>query len=358
MKQFWKIRRIRKSIIVLVVLLIVVRAFMPLVVKNYVNRVLARGDGYTGHVNDVDLNLIRGAYEIEGVHILKTDSKIPVPFFTAERIDLSIYWRQIFKGALVGEVEVVEPQVNFVDGKGAAQSQNGEGKSWTKTVRELFPIRIDRFTVRNGRIRFRNFDSKPAIDLAILDLQATAENLTNSEKISKTLAATIRAHAHGTKTGRIELDLKLDPYASMPTFDLNSKFSDIRLPELNPFLKEYASLDVVSGSLDIVAEVFAKKGALKGYVKPLFRNLDILSWKQDVKKQKDNLLEIFWEGIVGGVGEILENQPKDQFATKIPIKGRVDDPKTDVLTVLAGVLKNAFVRALIPRYDNTVGERR
>lgn len=60
-------------------------------------------DEYTGKVEDIDIALIRGAYVIDGIEILKRDTGQTaavdtVPFFSCPNIDLSIHWKALFEG--------------------------------------------------------------------------------------------------------------------------------------------------------------------------------------------------------------------------------------------------------------------
>jgi len=90
-----------------------------------------------------------------------------------------------------------------------------------------------------------------------------------------------------------------------------------------------------------------KEGQVDGYVKPLFRDLKVLSLSKDIKE--DNVFEFFWEALVGGVAELLKNPPRDQVGTLIPFTGDMTGPSTDVLAAIGNVLRNAFVRAYLPR---------
>src|SRR5438552_14901605 len=67
---------------VLAVLLVALRLALPHFVKNYVNRTLSEIPGYRGRVGDIDIALWRGAYTIHGLDLVKTDGKVPVPFFS------------------------------------------------------------------------------------------------------------------------------------------------------------------------------------------------------------------------------------------------------------------------------------
>lgn len=104
-KKTWS--RKKKIILIvlgsLLVLLIAIRIVLPYILLKFVNRELATIKGYYGHVDDIDVALIRGAYTIKKIRLDKTGGKIPVPFFSADVIDLSVEWSAIFSGALVGE---------------------------------------------------------------------------------------------------------------------------------------------------------------------------------------------------------------------------------------------------------------
>src|SRR5690349_20203561 len=96
----------RKTVIVLLavaLLLIAARVAMPYFVEDYANDKLASLDSYHGHVGDIDIHLWRGAYSIDDIEIVKTGASRPVPFFRADRLDLSVEWRSLFRGSIVSE---------------------------------------------------------------------------------------------------------------------------------------------------------------------------------------------------------------------------------------------------------------
>src|SRR5688572_7669468 len=111
--RFWRSKKLMALVAVLV-LLIGIRAALPEVIERYVNKTLDELEGYSGHIDDVDLALYRGAYQIEGVRIVKTGGKQPVPFFSASEIDLSVQWGALLDGEVVAEIDLHGPKVNFV----------------------------------------------------------------------------------------------------------------------------------------------------------------------------------------------------------------------------------------------------
>ena len=57
---------------------------------------------------------------------------------------------------------------------------------------------------------------------------------------------------------------------------------------------------------------------------------------------------------MAGVSRVFRNQPKNRFATKIPISGTFDKPNVNVLATLGNILKNEFVRAFTTEFEGNV----
>ena len=152
-----KIRRRQKFLIALAVLavaLIGLRIALPSIVKDRANAALQALENYDGSVDDIDLHLWRGAYRIQGIRIVKTGSKLPAPFFSADAIDLSVEWRSLLRGSLVGEGVFTSPDLNLIQAKSEKDSQLGEGVNWADRLEDLFPFRFNTIRVREGRVTF------------------------------------------------------------------------------------------------------------------------------------------------------------------------------------------------------------
>jgi uncharacterized protein YhdP len=333
---------LRVTLVVLVVAIAAARIAAPYLIKRYVNQELEQLDGYTGHVDDVDLNLWRGAYEVEGVRIDKTGGHVPVPFVALERLDLSVQWRALLHGEVVAKVAMFRPQVNFVKGPTKAQTQTGEETDWRKTLNDIVPLRIDRFTVVDGEVHYRDLHAQPKVDVFVDHLNATVTNLTNSEQISASRVARLNVQADIMRSGALRLDGSIDPFARRPTFDVRTRLEKLRIAKLNDFLKAYLDVDVEKGTLALYSELHAQRGAFHGYVKPLIEDLDVLDWPNE----KERPLEKIWEGLVGGVAVVFKNLPHDQLGSRIPLEGEFDKPKVEGWQALVSLLRNAFVRAL------------
>jgi hypothetical protein len=127
----------------------------------------------------------------------------------------------------------------------------------------------------------------------------------------------------------------------------------MNLVALNDFLRTYGKFDVERGTAGIFTEIAAADGRYEGYVKPVLEDIDVFSWQKEKRK---NVLQIFWQAIVGTAATVLKNQPKDRLATIVPISGEYqpDNTSADILSAIGGVLKNAFIRAIVPRLEKSV----
>jgi hypothetical protein len=345
-------RRRRTLFIVLgslLILLIAARIALPYILLRFVNRELTKIHGYRGHVDDIDVALIRGAYTIKRIKLDKTGGKIPVPFFSAAVIDLSVEWKALFNGALVGEIVARDPTLNFVKGPTAATSQTHVDKSWTQVVDDLMPLKLNRFEIINGSIHYRDFHSDPKVDIYARDIHIVAENLSNAKRHKALLPSTVAGSAD-VYGGSAKLNMKLDALAAVPTFDLNTALTDLDITHLNNYLRAYGNFDVQRGTISLYVEAAAKDGEIDGYAKPIIKNLKVANWKND----KESLGQKAWETVVGAAAWIFKNHRKNQLATQADFHGSVRNPDVSVWYIIGQVLRNAFIQALYPALDNSV----
>lgn len=343
-RKKWKI-----VLISILVLLIIARLLLPTIVLKYVNKTLAGIKGYYGHVEDIDIALIRGAYQINDLLLVKVDTvtnqRDTIPFFKTPQIDLSVEWRAIFKGKIVGEIEIAEPVLNFVKGKHKDEDVKQDTTDFKEVIKKLMPLTINHFTIKNGQVHFLDPYASPVIDVPMKNIDVQADNLSNVNDSNKVLPSTIKmtGELYG---GKMNMNIKLNAFEKQPTFDLNGGLESIEMRNLNPFFKKYGKFEVEKGTFAMYTEFAAKDGAFNGYVKPMIKEMDV--------DKKGNLAQLAWQSVVQGVDNLLENNKTDKVATKLPVKGRFDQPNTGLWTAISYVLRNAFVFALRPSIDNTI----
>lgn len=349
-KPFFKRRSVRIWLIVIGVLFIF-RLFLPTIVLHYCNKTLANMDGYYGEVRDIDISLYRGAYEIKDIYINKKDSASGVQtlFFRASHIDLSVEWSALLKGRIVGELIFDNASLYFTKDVTEISHVKKDTNDFRQLLEDFMPLKINRFEVKNSSLQYIDNTSKPKVDIALTNLYILALNLKNVVDSNSLLPATVKARGNAYE-GNVEVNIRLNPLARDATFDLDAEISKVNLVKLNDFMKAYAGVDVNKGEFGLYSELAAKEGNFTGYVKPLIKDLDVVG----PEDRNDAFFTKIWETIVGAVGEVFENQKKDQLATRIPLRGSFKNPNTDVLAAIWEVLRNAFIQALMPSVENKI----
>lgn len=340
-----------KIVIVVLAVLIVLRLLLPTIVLNFLNKSLANMKGYYGQIEDIDIALYRGAYKIKKLYLNKVDTitQEQTEFVKIKQTDLSIEWNALFNGKIVGEIYLEEPSVIFTKEKVETKQVIQDSSEFKKVFEQAMPLSVNKLEVQNGRIGYRDFTSKPNVDVKLTDLYLLAQNLTNSTEETDILPSPVKMNAT-IYEGRLTMDMGLNLLANDPTFDMTAELKNTNLVLLNEFMQAYGKFDVNKGEFGLYTEFAAKDGGFKGYVKPFIKDLDVRG-KED---QNDGFLQKTWESIVGGVGVVFKNQKKDQLATKVPIEGNFNNPDVNILEAIWQVLKNAFIKALMPSVDQQI----
>jgi hypothetical protein len=348
-----KITKKRKIVYIvlgsLLVLLIAFRIALPYILLRYVNRQLTLIKGYSGHVDDLDVSLYRGAYTLKDIRLDKTDGKIPVPFFSAKTIDLSIEWGALFHGSIVAKIGVLHPIINFAKGPTEATSQTKIDKSWTQVVDNLIPFKLNRLEISEGEIHYRDFYSSPKLDIFTKNVHILAENLSNAKHQKEQLPSTAEATAD-VYGGEASLHMKLDALNDKPTFEAKAELKKLDITRLNPFLQAYGNFDVKQGEISIYTEAAAKDDIIKGYTKPIIKDLKVINWKED----KDHPLKLAYKALISAVTWVFKNHSKDQLATRAEFEGSLKDPDINVWYIVGQLLRNAFIQALYPSLENSI----
>jgi hypothetical protein len=307
--------------------------------------------GYYGHIRDIDIALYRGAYKVNDMYLNKVDSASgkQTDFFRVKNIDLSVEWRALFHGKLVGEMEFNDPTLIFTKDRVELGDVKKDTNDFRKVLKDFMPLKVNSFQVNNGSLHYTDNTSSPRVDISLKKIRLLALNLKNVVDSNKTLPSTITATAAAYE-GNMQLNMKLNPLAPAATFDMNAEVQHVNLVLLNDFLKAYGKFDVHKGNFGLYSEMAAKNGQFKGYVKPLIKDLDVVG----PEDRHDSFFHKIWETIVGGAGEVFRNHKKDQVATKVPLEGNFKDPKIGTLDAIWEVIRNAFIQALLPSVDNQI----
>jgi hypothetical protein len=199
----------------------------------------------------------------------------------------------------------------------------------------------------DSELGFVNATTDPSYRLFIAGSDIRMTNLTNVGAGESSLA--VRGQFMGSGPARLDGTFRPDPDGA--DFDLDLAIEATDLVALNEMLQAHGNFDVASGTFELYSELVVQDGRIDGYVKPIFGEVNVYTAAQDRKK---NPFKRLWEGIVEGVGNLLENK-RDEVATVADLSGSVSDPKSSNLKVVMGLIENAFFDAILPGFERDAG---
>jgi hypothetical protein len=206
-------------------------------------------------------------------------------------------------------------------------------------------LKARRISVSGATLGFVNEQSTPRYRVFMADTDLLVENFTN-HRTEGTAVARLTGRFMGS--GATAVLATFRPETNGPDFDLDVKVENTNLRAMNDLLRAHAKVDVVSGVFSVFAEIGVKNRRVEGYVKPLFRDLDVYDAAQDQDKSFGQKLK---EKAVDVVGTVLRNRPREEVATVAPISGPVGSARASTGETLIGLVQNAFFKAVLPGFE-------
>jgi hypothetical protein len=283
--------------------------------------------------------------DIYDVHLDKKTGEIPVHSFYSPRWNIALQWSQIFHGVKRASVTIFDPQINLVAGPNSEQSQVFVGEAWIEAIKKLIPWRVNQILIHQGDIHFRDFQANPQVDLEMSQVEVAADNMSNSLGLKVPLPATVKINGRPLLTGTFEMNLAVNFDEQFATFTQNFRMEHVPAVGVNAVLQKYLKVRVKSGEIGLYSELSSDKGIYHGYVKPFFYKLEF-----EPKPSDEGNPGAIWSGILNTVKGLFEND-KQVIATQSEISGRLDQLHVDSVSVIAGVLGNAYLNALRTGFD-------
>lgn len=349
-----KLSKTRTAIIIIALILLLSLLILPLASKFYINHFILKDMGkYTGHVENVGLDYFGGSYALNDLQIIRKSTDKPEPFVEVKKLYIFLSLDALLKGDFAFSIRALDPILRFQDANDEKDKQTGEGGSWLETLNALVPTSLYNVQVDNGAVMFINTDSKPEVDIRIYKIQLHVEYPQHIDTAEQRRDAIAKIDAKLLDQGSLNSKIEFNS-ANYADFAFQTKLKNIHLRQLNDFGRVYANLDFNAGDGEIYSEIEGDGEQFSGYVKPMFENVDILSWKQDVEEQGDNPLQFAWEGLVGFTQTLFTNPFTDKFATEIQFKSSTKEVDVNSVAAVWGVVKNAFIEGLDTGFDENI----
>jgi hypothetical protein len=285
------------------------------------------------------------------VAIFKINGAAREPFFSAKRIDFSLAWRELVHRQVVSDIEADDPEIHLVAAGTHEASQKDLDRRWQEVIKDLFPIDITHFEIRNGFVSYKDMTKQPNIDIFISNMHAQATGLRNTpDRTGEEFPAKIFVDGDSLGGGQLRVFVEAEPLANQPHFHLSAKLDNVNLPALNDSLRGIAKVDVGRGTFRLAAEMAAKDGGFQGYVKPFFEDIDF----RNIEDKEKPVFSRVWEHVVQGLAWLVKNKSRDQVGTRIPFQGRFGDTKVGMWTTVRNLFRHGFIRAFNPTIEGSI----
>jgi len=172
----------------------------------------------------------------------------------------------------------------------------------------------------------------------------------SNERTERRGTAKLRGTFMGS--GPTTLDASFAPASRQADFALGLAMHDVDLPAMNDLLRAKGGFDVKRGTFSLYTEITVRDGRVDGYVKPIFADMDVYDRDQDKSK---SVFREMYEGIVDGMGTLLENRTRDEIATVADLSGPIENPDSSTLDIVVGLIRNAFIKAILPGLERERG---
>lgn len=345
------LKRINGWIWALIIFLIVLRVFLPSIIKYSINYYLENKiESYQGHIEDFDLALWRGAYQIQGLRIWKRKTDPSAPLLKVANIDLSLAWRALFHKEILGDLKIDGMELAFRDSKSDKNKQLGiEEENWGAVAHKLIPINIESLVIRDSSVHFINKDTKLIVDMFIDQINGEAKNLRNTNEIKELLPSPFHIEGRLFSATPVSIGGRVNLLNPVPAFDVQADLKKFPIKKMNPLFMVYGPFNFERGDFSLYSEVAANEKKIKGYIKPFLEDAKLTSPHEKYVSFKQGVNEFFL-----GLGNLIFRNYEKTAATRIDFEGDMEAPGIYRWRALWISLKNAFVRPLKEAFDRTI----
>jgi len=214
--------------------------------------------------------------------------------------------------------------------------------------RPAVDISVRELDITRSSFSYEDKTANPNYRLLLSDADISLKNLSNHQRQGPA-DLTVR----GKFMGSGDTSLSGDFLASQqgPVLDLNVAIQNTDLPSLNNFLRAEGCFDVAAGRFSVFSQVSIKDRNLSGYVKPMFAGLEVYDYRKD---KNTPVLHQAKELVIGGASHLFKNPRTKEVATEVALKGSLKNPDISTWQAIVQVLHNAFVKAILPGFDQAV----
>lgn len=303
-----------KSILWIIAILCIARILLPKAMLYGINQILdTQLEHYEGNLQDLRLSILRGEYELRDLKIYKKQNP-DLAFVKIHRINVQIEWKEVLNSKVVAQVSFKNLHVNLLDSKNKDKQQfatEEKTENWEAVVLSIIPLQLNRLTIIDSSLNFRNLDFPSAEAVQIHHINAEIKNLLSVE-YNENLLSPIQLSAKLGKSGTLKLNGGADLTRDPQVFDLDFEIRNLKIPDFNDTLMLYVPINFKTGEFNFLGELVGNSKNTHGYMKLFLDDLDIFQIDQTYVSGKHFVIEV-----LGGFSAwILEVLSGDKIATE------------------------------------------
>jgi len=334
-------RRTWVIVAILIGACVLIRVVLDPVATWAIKRKLKHTPGMDGVLDRAHVSLFPPGLRLDQLKIIEVPGgRWDEPLFYSDVIRLNILWRALLRGEAVLEARIEKPKVLVYR---RAKKKAGASADLAETLNHSAPRRVDRLEIVDGELTFSSGEGKgvnvPA--LWVHDFELVAQNLASRSSLSEGRPATIMGRGLFQKTGVLTVFATIDPWNAGLNLSGRASVTGLRGPDLNALLAAKADMFLKEGSVDIFAEFDIRKNVISGGVKPVLKNIELVS-------ADANLWHRFRAWVVDATLDFPSDDVPghDAVTMVVPLEGRVTNLQAQLAPTLIGVVRNAFVVGL------------
>jgi hypothetical protein len=212
-------------------------------------------------------------------------------------------------------------------------------------------FKLHQLHVAESEIGFVNRTKQPEYRVFLSNADLQIKNLTN-ESEERPAVGSLKGRFMGSGDMRVNVSFHANPKG--PDMNMEVAIEDTDMRAMNDLFRAYGNFDVVAGVFSFYSEIAVRNGLVNGYVKPIFKDMDVYDHRQEREK---NVFRKLYEGLIGGLSWLLRNPPREEVATTTTVSGKLSDPRTSTLEVVLGLVQNAFFKSILPGFEREVSSR-
>jgi hypothetical protein len=322
---------------------------LPSIIKAKINKAL-QTPKYSGEVRRVQVWLVKGKITIHELIFHKpqsVDDNFRIDL-QAPHIICTFRWGHLLRRKLDLTIIIEKPLIEITNLSATKPEGEDTNKVTTLSLKDplssMMPFTVDA-KLYNGTVKFVKTGDLDFVT-EISGLQVSVDQFNNQEA-TQPCSINITGSVY---EGSVVINSMLYPMASALQLNADLEIRSINMVLLNDLFRKFAKIDLNRGTLDVDSQISINDNMFKGHITPILKNLDFIG----AEDRNDNIFRRIWERIVAAGVQLLQNNKEDQLASRIPIEGRLDDPKIDIAAMIGEILKNAFFKPLRPSLENVI----